>query len=354
MANASSHAHAVYKRNTAVLYYEPSETHEDTPVATARVVAVGGASAAPGGGTLQLVGGMAERESPEQFVEGRDERAVQPRVVAVEPPRAAARKRPAEKQPTRVIAYNVRIVAQQDDADVADGAQAYVEIRSDERVDGLDDTDYMMSDRARAAMQQQTPNHARGGTHHEMPKRAHLHPEMQFEVPSPHAGVHREMPQRSHNGASDARFVMPNRAHGRPHNAPFEQPQFPMPNRAPRAARLDTPNAMPGQQHVSVGLPFEAPAGLHPHARSPRGHERGAGSIPMSLFGALENMGGSLHEQARRAAARGQAPATAGSYKPRLAQQLEARHGSLLSNRNLCIAVSAYAFVLFLLASFGG
>jgi hypothetical protein len=64
------------------------------------------------------------------------------------------------------------------------------------------------------------------------------------------------------------------------------------------------------------------------------------GQIPMSLFGALESMGG--------------VRAQAESYKQLLAQHLAAGHGPLLSNRNLCVAVGAYALILFLLALFAG
>lgn len=326
-------------------------------MSTARVVAVGGASAARGGATLQLVGGVVAVEPAAVFVDERNwSVSLQPQVIAVEPPRAAARKRPAEKQATRVIAYNVRIVSQGDEADAADETQTYVEARSDEP-----NSDHVMPNHAHAAAQQRVPQRVRAAAQHQVLH--HARAAAQQQVPNhAGAGMHHEMPGAAHAGmhrsqhaAGDAQFVMPNRAHGTPDNAQFEQAQFPMPSRAPHSARFDMPNTMPRQRHLpngQDGMPLEVPAGMAPDARIPGGHVGGAESIPMSLFGALEDMGGALHEQGRRAAARAQAPAAAG-YKQLLAQQLEARHGGLFSNRNMCIAVGAYAFVLFLLAFFG-
>jgi len=252
MANASSRAHAVHRQNTAVLYCEPSET-DGTPVSTARIVPVGASNAARSGATLQLVGGM-----------------VEPQVIEVEPPRAAPRK--PQKRATRVIAYNVHIVAE-----------------GEERVEpGYVEQDVTPS-----------PEQVRG------------HREMEFELPG------RKGEQ------------------GFPQNAQF--------HREPPHVQMRS-HRMPHMPHMPNPAAFDMPPRAQPAMRMP--HGANAGSIPMSLFGALENMGGMLHEQTRGAAA--------ASYKQLLAQHLNAGRGPLLSNRNLCIAVGAYALLLFLLAVFGG
>ena len=98
-------ARAVYEQNTAVMYYEPSESGE-TPVSTARIVPVGAANAGSAnrrGATLQLVGGMIERDERHETPDGRldpaMERAERPQVVEVEPPSASARSRPDRSGP---------------------------------------------------------------------------------------------------------------------------------------------------------------------------------------------------------------------------------------------------------------
>jgi len=290
MANLSSRARAAYKQNTAVLYYEPSAS-EETPVSTARIVPVGAANAARGGATLQLVGGMIESGGRQPMMDDRLDSVVeQPQVVQVEPP--APGKRPGQKGPTRVIAYNVRIVAESDE-------QAYDATAFEEE-----------AGTSRMPMPQEPP--------FAMPQPSHRHREMQFDVP------HR--PGKAANRApQDVKFSMPARGE------------------LPNDGRFDVPN----QRAARAEVPFEGAEG-----RTPRGPM--AGSIPMSLFGALENVGGVLHEQTRRVAARAQASVAAGSYKQMLAQQLDAGRGGLLSNRNMCIAVSAYALILFLLAVFTG
>jgi len=230
---------------------------------------------------LQLVGGVIETDERQNMTDGRLPAAQPPQVIEVEPPRAAARRRPAQKRSTRVIAYNVRIVTQGDEQVAYDGAPF-----ADEQ------------GAARMEMPAQ-PSFV-------PPVPTHRHRDMQFEVP-PREETPFEMP-------------MPRHAQRRPDpRARYEMPQPQM-----REAMNDMP-------------------------RGPM-----AGSIPMSLFGALENMGGALHEQSRRVAARAQAAAGAGSYKQLLTQQLDAGRGGLLSNRNLCIAVGAYALILFLLAVFTG
>lgn len=297
MANVSSRARAAYNENTAVLYYEPSET-QGAPVSTARIVPVGAANAARGGATLQLVGGVIESDERQEMTDGRLSDAQQPQVVEVEPPRAATRRRPVQKRSTRVIAYNVRIVTQGDEQ-VAYAAAPF-------------------EDEAGAARMEMPPQQS-----FVPPVQSHRHREMQFEVP-PRQDDHRAAP-----------FEMPRRSQ------PMPRPAQPQPD--PRA-RFEVP------QREMHGMPQanDMPRGM----RMPRGPM--AGSIPMSLFGALENMGGALHEQSRRVAARAHAAAAAGSYKQLLTQQLDAGHGGLLSNRNLCIAVGAYALILFLLAVFTG
>ena len=277
MAN-SSRARAVNKQNTAVLYYEPSENLNDAPVSTARVVGVGATAAAHGGSgaTLQLVGRTVEATPSEA------PSIMQPQVVEVEPPRAAARQRPVEKRPTRVIAYNVHIVA-------TDGAQEDDETRFvDTEGPGTVDE----------------PTSEPPEPQYDMRGRSHRHREQEI-----------ELTEQARRWAVDPQFRQP-RA---PQNEQFRfEPGY-------GAARPDTHSA-PRER-----MPFAMP---DPTSRSPRAQ------IPMSLFGALENMGAIR--------------AHAGSYKQLLAQHLAAGNGPLLSNRNMCIAVGAYAFILFLLALFTG
>jgi hypothetical protein len=307
MANASSRARAVYKQNTAVLYYEPTDS-EATPVSTARILSVGAANAASGGGTLQLIGGLVDAGDRQADADGRRDVAVeQPQIVEVEPPRAAPRKRPAQKRPTRVIAYNVRIVARGDEQVTYDGARFEAEAAT-----------------SRMEMPQEPP--------FVMPNHSHRHREMHVEVP-PRADTY-ERAQPMHGNAQ-----------------PQQEPQFRMPQRGPQGPGFDMPRdarfEVPDQRGARERMSYEMPEGAA-HGM-PRPGRPMAGSIPMSLFGALENMGGMLHEQTRRVA---DASNAAGSYKQLLKQHIDAGRGGLLSTRNMCIAVGAYALILFLLAVF--
>lgn len=369
MANATSRARAVNKQNTAVLYVDRSESGE-VPVATARVVPVGAANAAKSGATLQLV-------AVEPKVPGADAQ-----VVEVEPPRAAARQRPA--RPTRVIAYNVRIVAQ---ADAPIGDEAYdaasamqfaptaEHLEMPQRLRGhLDDAQYAVPDSgARGA----------GAEHYAMPPRSRGHADdSQFVMPgrsARDAGVeHYAMPPRARGHADDARFVVPANSGHQPDAEHYAMPprarrhadddaRFVMPGRGTREAGAEH-SAMPNRERrTSHGVQYE----MHEAARAPydarfdppnaaampfppeggRGRGPLRGSVPRGVFGALEDMGGRLHERTRRAATRAHEAALDGSYKQLLNM---AGSGSLLSKRNLCIAVAAYATILFLLAAFTG